>query len=412
MFTDEQKKLKSEAVVTQDKKKLIYKLTGKKNFEIRTFQSFNSLSVEFLNEFSNELKKYKNIYKYPDLVYLLFWCNKKKIEEMSKNFLKEEIRLGRGLIFHICPSNVPTNFIYSFFFGLLSGNSNIVKLPSKNFHEKKIILLSIKKLFKKKKYNILNKTNCFIEYDNKNENTKNISSACDGRVIWGGDKTINQIRKIWIPERAVEITFSDRYSISILNLNEIKKCTIKEIKILANKFFYDGYSMNQLACNSPHFVFWVGAKNIKLQNSFWNELNNIVEKKFSFDDIHVVDKYSNLIENIINQDNFNNLKVFKNNLYVINPNNKIKFIDNIRGVNGTFFQKNVDTINHLKQFITKKCQTVSYFGFNKKELKAFLLNNNFLGIDRIVPIGKALGIDIVWDGYDVIKSLSRVVTLE
>jgi len=69
--------------VTQDKQKLIYKLTGKKNFEIRTSQSFNSLSIEFLNEFSNELKKYKNIYKYPDLVYLLFWCNKKKIEKIS-----------------------------------------------------------------------------------------------------------------------------------------------------------------------------------------------------------------------------------------------------------------------------------------------------------------------------------------
>ena len=75
-------------------------------------------------------------------------------------------------------------------------------------------------------------------------------------------------------------------------------------------------------------------------------------------------------------------------------------------------KKNVHTINHLKKFITKKCQTISYFGFNQKELKTFLLNNNFLGIDRIVPIGKALGIDIIWDGYEVVKSLSRVVTLE
>ena len=42
----------------------------------------------------------------------------------------------------------------------------------------------------------------------------------------------------------------------------------------------------------------------------------------------------------------------------------------------------------------------------------FILNNNLLGIDRFVPIGKALGIDIVWDGYEVVKSLSRVVSLE
>jgi len=42
----------------------------------------------------------------------------------------------------------------------------------------------------------------------------------------------------------------------------------------------------------------------------------------------------------------------------------------------------------------------------------FILNNNLLGIDRLVPIGKALGIDIIWDGYEVLKSLSRTVSLE
>ena len=108
----------------------------------------------------------------------------------------------------------------------------------------------------------------------------------------------------------------------------------------------------------------------------------------------------------------NDLMAFKNNLYVIDPSKKIKKIDDIRGINGTFFQKNIVNIKNLKDFITKKCQTVSYFGFDKEQLKIFLLNNNFLGIDRVVPIGKALGIDIVWDGYDVVKSLSRVVTLE
>ena len=61
------------------------------------------------------------------------------------------------------------------------------------------------------------------------EITKNISSICDGRVIWGGDETINQVRKFWIPERAVELTFSDRYSLSIINLNVLKKKTNEAI---------------------------------------------------------------------------------------------------------------------------------------------------------------------------------------
>ena len=395
-----------------DKEILSYDVLIGKKFETKVTTPFNNLVVDFLVDFSSKLRKFKKINSFPDLIYLIFWCSKNKNKNLAKNFNNNYLRLGRGLIFHICPSNVPTNFIYSFFFGLLSGNSNIVKIPTKNFKEKNIILSVVKSLFSKKKYINLKNTNCFVQYNNKDEVTKKISSICDGRLIWGGNKTINDIRKMWIPERAIDLTFPDRYSLSVINLDKLKKEKIDQVKLLAKKFYYDGYMMNQLACNSPHFVFWVGKKNKKLQNNFWHQLNKIVEKRFFFDDVHVVDKYTYLMENIIIQKDFNNIKMFKNNLYIIDPNNKTNQIEDIRGVNGTFFQKNINQINDLKQFITKKCQTVSYFGFTKDQLKYFLLNNNLLGIDRVVPVGKALEIDIIWDGYEVIKSLSRVISLE
>ena len=395
-----------------DKKKTLYQITKNKRFNINVSEPFNNQSIDFLSDFSKELKKEKKIYKFPDLIYLVFWTSYKKIGEAKKKLLSKNIRLGRGLIFHICPSNVPTNFIYSFFFGLLSGNSNIVKVPSKAFSEKNIILSTINKLFKKKKYLGLKNSNFFIKYDEKIENTQKISSICDGRVIWGGDKTINEVRKIWIPERAIELTFADRYSLSILNLNKFKKIKNHEIKLIAKKFFYDSYMMNQSACNSPHFVFWVGKKNNNLQQKFWKELNYIAEQKFILDESVVLNKYSNLIKNMIDQKNFQNIKLFKNNLYVVNPNKNIKNIENIRGISGMFFQKNIASIIELKKFITKKCQTVTYFGLDKKQIESFVLKNNLFGIDRIVPIGKALDINLVWDGYDVIDSLSRTITLE
>ena len=395
-----------------DKEILSYDVLRGKKFETKVTEPFNNLSIDFLVDFSSKLRKFKKINSFPDLIYLIFWCSKNKNKNLAKYFNNNYLRLGRGLIFHICPSNVPTNFIYSFFFGLLSGNSNIVKIPTKNFKEKNIILSVVKSLFSKKKYINLKNTNCFVQYNNKDEVTKKISSICDGRVIWGGNKTINDIRKMWIPERAIDLTFPDRYSLSVINLDKLKKEKIDQVKLLAKKFYYDGYMMNQLACNSPHFVFWVGKKNKKLQNNFWHLLNKIVEKRFFFDDVHVVDKYTNLMENIIIQKDFNNIKMFKNNLYIIDPDNKTNQIEDIRGVNGTFFQKNINQINDLKQFITKKCQTVSYFGFTKDQLKYFLLNNNLLGIDRVVPVGKALEIDIIWDGYEIVKSLSRVISLE
>ena len=133
------------------KSKILQKISGNKRFHVNVFEPFNNLSVEFLSDFSNCLKKQKKISSYPDLIYLMFWSSKKKIKNLIKYFSDKELRLGRGLIFHICPSNVPTNFIYSFFFGLLSGNSNVIKIPTKNFVETDIILTVINSLFKKKK---------------------------------------------------------------------------------------------------------------------------------------------------------------------------------------------------------------------------------------------------------------------
>ena len=396
-----------------DNKKILRDITKNKNFKIRADEPFSEVVINFMIDFSNGLKKEKGVNNFPDLIYLMFWCNKKKIYELKNNHSTDQLRLGRGLIFHITPSNVPTNFIYSFFFGLLSGNSNIVRLPSKSFPEKKIILSLINKLFKNKKYINLKNSNLFLNYEkNENQYTKNISSICDGRIIWGGNETINQIRKFWIPERAVELTFADRYSISIINLNHLKQKKDKDFKLVVKNFFYDSYMMNQSACNSPHFVFWIGKKSNQIQNKFWNVLSNFVNKKFYLDEKSAVDKYSNLIENIFIQKKFENLKMYQNNLYVINPNKNLLKIENIRGINGTFFQKNISKISNLKNFITKKCQTVTYLGLEKNELKKFLTENNLFGVDRVVPIGKGLEIDTVWDGYDIINNLSRIITLK
>ena len=133
-----------------DKVILNHIVLGNKKFVIKVTTPFNNLVIDFLVDFSNELRKFKKINAFPDLIYLIFWCNKNKNKNLSNYFNDNCLRVGRGLIFHICPSNVPTNFIYSFFFGLLSGNSNIVKVPSKDFKEKKIILLVVKSLFNRK----------------------------------------------------------------------------------------------------------------------------------------------------------------------------------------------------------------------------------------------------------------------
>ena len=158
---EDSKKQKLEDVVMLYKKQILINITNNKNFLIKIKKPFDKQVLDFIVDFSNQIRKHSSK-KNLDLMYLSLWCSRKKIIKLKKDYYFDKIRLGRGLVFHICPSNVPTNFIYSFFFGLLSGNSNIVKIPSNSFYEKEVILNVIDKLFKKKKNLNIKKKNFFI----------------------------------------------------------------------------------------------------------------------------------------------------------------------------------------------------------------------------------------------------------
>ncbi len=381
-----------------------------KKIKINQFidKPLSELSLKFIQELSQALRREKNINKYPELIYLILWCSKKRILDYKNSIEQKQHRLGRGIVFHVCASNSPTNFVYSFLFGLLSGNSNIVKIPSKNTPEKKIILKVINNIFRKKIFTKLRNSNIFIQYKNEKEITEQICSLSDARVVWGSDNTINKLREFKTNERCIDITFPDRYSISVINIDKLNKLKVPN---LAQKFFFDGFTMNQAACNSPHHLFWIGKKNKKIQKFFWKELKKVVEKKFSFDEKHISDKYLNLFENILLEKKVKDIQFFENKIYVINSESFNDNIEDIRGKNGTFFEKNLSSINELKKFVTKKCQTMSYYGLDKKMLEKFLFTNNLMGIDRVVPIGNSIEIDLIWDGFDVIKTLSRIITI-
>ena len=126
-------------------------LVGNSKFSLTPFEPFSNDVCDFLSTLSNEINLLKNIKNYPDLKSLSFWCRSKNILKLKKNFHSNKTRLGLGLIFHLTPANIPTNFAYSLIFGLLTGNSNIVKVPSNKFDQIEIICFLIKKILRKKK---------------------------------------------------------------------------------------------------------------------------------------------------------------------------------------------------------------------------------------------------------------------
>ena len=84
-------------------------------------------------------------------------------------------------------------------------------------------------------------------------------------------------------------------------------------------------------------------------------------------------------------------------------------IVNHRGKGGYFFEYTLTDLQELYDVITEKFQTITYFGVDPGKLREELIAAGVRGIDRIVPVGKAMDIDVVWDGHDLVRELSRIV---
>jgi hypothetical protein len=41
-----------------------------------------------------------------------------------------------------------------------------------------------------------------------------------------------------------------------------------------------------------------------------------------------------------------------------------------------------------------------------------MASQNLRGIDRVVPVGRAIDMGLVWDGYDIVTSLSREIIFQ
>ena len=394
--------------------KINYLVGSKKYLKTTTTQPFDDLSCRFISDLSLELSKIKIIKQYPDIKALSFWCRDKNIQNFKKLFYlnNHDLRIGVGLVFHITPSNMPTNFAYSLLFGLLSGNSNIVKVPSKKFPQIKIICQCINKVLRKKIFLIIKDKIKIIRYTNNDKCTKNISAICDARLIWGGNNSINEIRNFKLKERSIDLAFSDRFSFCVMDGKKILKLNNFEINKLIENFYNDTFLMDQNACSSPHLIVWVNDSSHKGRNIFWEKLSIYTLKKYYPPEIASIDKYSMFCEDILNLENIKSYKKFNNMIYTITLNKLNSKISNLRGRWGYFYEYTTNDLNKIFEFVNKDCQTLSYFGVSKNTLKELVLKNNPAGIDRIVPVGQTLNINLNWDGYDIGKILSRTIEIK
>ena len=381
------------------------------NFQnAKPLQPFADEVIEYLNALSAALLKERTSRLYPDVVTFAFFCRKANLLKQKELYVKDDVvRLGRGTLFHIAPSNVPINFAYSLVAGMLAGNYNIVRVSSKDFPQVDLVIKVMHTLLAD--YPKVAKSIALVRYDRTSDATAFFSSFAACRVIWGGDATIANIRKNEIPPRSFDICFADRYSIAAINPEAILAKTDAEMKKLAENFYNDTYLFDQNACSAPHLIFWLNKGDVQeAKEKFWTAVHEYVSVKYNLQAVLSVDKLTAFYRQAACMDS--KIEPMPDN-YIMRADlaSVPKNIDAFRCAGGYFSEKTIDTLDEIAPIISNKYQTLAYYGIDKSELQEFVLRSRLTGLDRIVPFGETTAFALTWDGYNLIDTMSRVCSV-
>ena len=235
--------------------------------------------------------------------------------------------------------------------------------------------------------------------------TKSFSDICDVRIIWGGDNTINTIRKIPLPPRSIELTFADRHSLALIQAEKFLEMNPAEV---AKKFYLDTYDIDQNACSSPRAVIWLGDKVEESKKIFWAAVENLVHSRYEMYPIQAVDKFSAAC--MFGMD-FDGIKILPGDNFITRievENLSGDFMHNKPG-GGFFVEYVAKNYSEVLPLLNKQCQTIAVLGIEPKDFRAWIIPQGVRGVDRIVNFGETVTLAYMWDGFDLIREMSRFI---
>jgi hypothetical protein len=365
-------------------------------------RAFSEELLAFTQALSKRFVKLRHL---PEVVALGFWLRKANVKKMQEHFevnTKDKIVRPRGLVFHIAPSNVDTIFVYSWVLSLLAGNKNVIRISSR-MEVNELLNVILDEIANHEK---IARTTIFCTYGHEENTTVMLSEVCHTRVIWGGDETISNIRESALAPLANELSFGDRFSLAVLNSEKVASLNEAELDHLLENFYNDVFWFNQMACSSPRLVIWKG----KAIQNFWDAFENKVQQKqYELLAATQVLKYATGLQ-----------LATKEQVSRVSPTTYFSRVE-LQAINqsirelhcggGLFYEYEVAQLADVSQIISDKDQTLAYYGFEHEQLIELVDVIQSRGIDRIVPVGKALDFNGVWDGQSFLTSFTREVVI-
>ena len=303
---------------------------------------------------------------------------------------------GLGLVFHLGPGNVPLNAIYSWFCGFLAGNQNIVRISSRaTNHEIELvnfISYEIDKYGFQDYFLIGFDPNQFIEIS---------ETLADARILWGSDQTVERIDNSQ-RNNCKDIKFGTRISCSILDLDKIELYSDRQKHIIKNFLTTDLFTKNSQPCTSPSTIFLI-SKSENWYNIFSSLLPFEDDPKLSIAEWNLTfssEQINRIQELAIDYKPISIIQKKQIHSFFINTKRMIPRELNLR-IFGVCLCRSLQEVPNK---ITSNIQTITYGGISTGEILAesSLVDKSL----RIVPIGQAHMFNTVWDGVDLLRSLS------
>ncbi|HEX6499589.1 MAG TPA: acyl-CoA reductase [Micromonosporaceae bacterium] len=368
---------------------------------------------DFLVAFARRLLAPTVARRFPELASLGFFLRRGEIDRIleSAGTPQGQLRFPRGLVFHVPPANVDTIFVYSWALSALAGNPNVVRISSRSAGAADAILDALNDTLASAHPAIAG-TQRMITYGHDDAVTAVLSAHCDLRVIWGGDESVTRIRRHPLPPSARDLTFPDRSSFTVVSASGWLAADDAARRDVVVGFYNDAYWFDQAACASPRAVYWVGdpAGVDEARVDFVERLSAEVTRRVPRVDAAMaveqrVSTYGLAAEGVATA-----VRFAGHALATVDLAEPGQIPRRWLGA-GTFPQARVDTLTDLVDVVRRRDQTVTHFGFTEAELVAFARALAGRGVDRLVPIGEALTFSSVWDGYDLLREFTRLVTV-
>ena len=383
--------------------------------QARTSAPFSPSVTSACAALSQRIMRERAARDYPELLSLAFWIRPTEIQRLREEFDRlrrpDRLLMPRGTVFHLPPRNVDTMFVYSWLLSALTGNRNIIRLSPRRSDTTNLLLRLFQETLAEADEPARGST-LVVSYGHDDDTTGLLSSVCDIRVIWGGDQTVANIRRVSLPVHARELTFPDRHSLSALQAAAYLELPESDRDQLADKFFNDAYWFDQAGCSSPRLVAWCGEPEQTRAASadFFPRVAEVVRRRR-----YALSPSLSMRKLVFSSARILELPVVE---YRRLPEVTVLTLGSLDAFSrehpggGLFYECHLRELSALAPHLVRKDQTLAWFGFSPEELTTFIESLNGSAIDRVVPIGQALQFGRFWDGMDLLQEFCRHVHLQ